>query len=163
MHGNDLSGPFTLPRLAPGQPHVTLGTAAPLGYGKVWRDGKWVEVGRRDGGGSHKGRPNRINRDIKEMVLGVLNELGGTKYLAEQAQKNPAPFLALSGNVLPHTIIGTGADGAIENKLVKFGEPKTIDAVASTVTDAIVENANGLRSPICWVRRTQHALQPYKP
>ena len=115
------------------------------------------------GGGSRKGRPNRINRDIKEMVLGALNELGGTKYLAEQAQKNPAPFLALLGKVLPHTIISTGADGAIEIKLVKFGEPKTIDTVASTVTDAIVENANGLRSPICWVRRTQHALQPYKP
>jgi hypothetical protein len=76
------------------------------------------------GGGSRKGRPNRINRDIKEMVLGALNELGGTKYLAEQAQKNAAPFLALVGKVLPHTIIGTGADGAIEIKLVKFGEPK---------------------------------------
>jgi len=106
------------------------------------------------GGGSRKGRPNRINRDIKEMVLAAINELGGTKYLAEQAQNNPAPFLALVGKVLPHTVIGTGADGAIEIKLVKFGlmklgEPKTIDAVASTVTDAIVESANGLRSPIC--------------
>ena len=101
------------------------------------------------GGGSRKGRPNRINRDIKEMVFGALNELGGTRYLGEQAQKNPAPFLALLGKVLPYTIISTGADGAIEIKLVKFGEPKTIDAVASTVTDAIVENANGLRSPIC--------------
>ena len=96
------------------------------------------------------------------MVLGALNQLGGTKYLAEQAHKNPAPLLALMGKVLPHTIIGTGADGAIEIKLVKFGKPKTIDAVASTVTDAIVENANGRRSPICWVRRTQHALRPYK-
>ena len=31
-------------------------------------------------GEPHKGRPNRINRDIKEMVLGALNRLGGTKY-----------------------------------------------------------------------------------
>ena len=69
------------------------------------------------------------HRDIKGMVLGARNELGGTKYLAEQAQRNPAPFLALLGKVLPHTIIGTGADGAIEIKLVKFGEPKTIDVV----------------------------------
>jgi hypothetical protein len=67
------------------------------------------------------------------------------------------------GKVLPHTIIGTGADGAIEIKLVKFGEPKTINAVASTVTDAIVESANGLRGPICGVRRTQRAGRPYKP
>ena len=53
------------------------------------------------------------------------------------------------GKVLPHTIIGTGADVAIEIKLVKFGEFKTIDVAASTVTDAIVQSANGLRSPIC--------------
>jgi hypothetical protein len=31
-------------------------------------------------GEPRKGRPNRINRDIKEMVLGALNRLGGTKY-----------------------------------------------------------------------------------
>ena len=65
------------------------------------------------------------------MVLKALSLAGGKHYLAYQAEQNPAAFMAMVGKVLPHTIVGTGTDGAIEIKLVKFGEtqPKRLCAL----------------------------------
>lgn len=58
-------------------------------------------------GGSRKGRPNKISADVKAMVLEALSEAGGVKYLLSQAKKkNPAPFMALVGKVLPLTVAG---------------------------------------------------------
>ena len=53
------------------------------------------------GKGRTPGVPNVINRDIKEMILTALTDVGGAKYLAEQAYKNPTAFMALVGKVLP--------------------------------------------------------------
>jgi hypothetical protein len=47
------------------------------------------------GKGRPKGVPNTINRDIKEMILGALSDVGGRAYLAQQAQKNPTAFMGL--------------------------------------------------------------------
>lgn len=57
-------------------------------------------------GGRKKGTPNKINADLKAMILGALNEKGGQRYLVEQAGKNPNAFLTLVGKVLPMTIAG---------------------------------------------------------
>jgi len=38
------------------------------------------------------------------MILGALDDAGGRAYLAQQAQDNPGPFLALIGKVLPKDI-----------------------------------------------------------
>src|SRR5215471_20472338 len=107
MHGNDFSDPLRFRGLRPAAA-CHLGDCCSF---RIWQSVAGWEMGRgrpkglpKTGGGSRKGRPNRINRDIKEMVLAAINELGGTKYLAEQAQKNPALFLALVGRVLPHTV-----------------------------------------------------------
>lgn len=62
-------------------------------------------------GGSRKGRPNKITRELKAMILQALDEAGGVQYLVAQA-KNPrtaAAFLTLLGKVLPLQV--TGADG----------------------------------------------------
>lgn len=40
------------------------------------------------------------------MILGALDELGGQKYLQEQAEKNFTAFFTLLGKVLPTTIAG---------------------------------------------------------
>jgi hypothetical protein len=53
------------------------------------------------GKGRPKGATNTMTRSLREMILGALDEAGGQAYLAEQAQKNPAAFLALLGKVLP--------------------------------------------------------------
>lgn len=56
-------------------------------------------------GGSRKGIPNKVTKELKEMILGALDKAGGEDYLLRQARKrNPAPFLNLIAKVLPTTI-----------------------------------------------------------
>lgn len=57
-------------------------------------------------GGRKKGTPNKINADLKGMILGALDAVGGPKYLQEQATANPTAFLTLVGKVLPMTVAG---------------------------------------------------------
>jgi hypothetical protein len=60
----------------------------------------------RTGLGRPKGVPNKSNAMLKDMILQALDMAGGPKYLHEQAQKNPGPFMALIGKVLPLQITG---------------------------------------------------------
>lgn len=61
-------------------------------------------------GGRKKGTPNKLTRDLKEMILGALNDAGGQKYLAIQAKKNPAAFMQLLGKILPYQVTGEGSE-----------------------------------------------------
>lgn len=61
-------------------------------------------------GGRAKGTPNKLNRQVKEMILNALDKVGGEDYLARQAEANPPAFLTLLGKVLPTQV--TGEDGA---------------------------------------------------
>ena len=57
------------------------------------------------GPGRRKGSRNRVTRELKDMVLEALSEAGGVQYLVKQAKRrNPAPFMALLGKVLPLTV-----------------------------------------------------------
>lgn len=58
------------------------------------------------GPGRPKGVPNKFTMQLKEMILGALDDAGGRVYLCQQAQDNPGPFLALVGKVLPMTLVG---------------------------------------------------------
>jgi hypothetical protein len=53
--------------------------------------------------------PNKLNADVKAMILGALNAAGGQEYLLQQAEKNPVAFLTLLGKILPLQV--TGKDG----------------------------------------------------
>jgi hypothetical protein len=64
--------------------------------------------GRREGAGRPKGVPNKINGDLKAMILGALDGAGGQDYLQRQAELNPGAFLTLIGKVLPMQITGEG-------------------------------------------------------
>jgi len=62
-------------------------------------------------GGRRKGTPNKSNAALKEMILGALADVGGQKYLAEQARKGPQSFMTLVGRVLHMTVAaGEGTD-----------------------------------------------------
>lgn len=64
-------------------------------------------------GGRLKGTPNKLTADLKSMILGALSEVGGQKYLAEQAEKNPAAFMVLIGKVLPLQVTGEGGGALV--------------------------------------------------
>ena len=55
-------------------------------------------------GGRKKGVPNKITADLKVMILSALDDVGGQKYLVEQAKENPTAFLTLVGKVLPKEV-----------------------------------------------------------
>lgn len=55
-------------------------------------------------GGSRKGKPNKATAAIKEMIEGALHDVGGKRYLAEQAIENPSAFMGLLGKILPKDI-----------------------------------------------------------
>ena len=58
-------------------------------------------------GGRKKGTPNKLGASLKDMIIEALHRAGGARYLEAQARKrNPAPFLALVGRVLPLTLAG---------------------------------------------------------
>ena len=69
-----------------------------------------MALGKKTGGGSRKGKPNRATADLKALILKALDMAGGADYLLEQARKdNASPFMTLVGKVLPLQV--TGADG----------------------------------------------------
>lgn len=59
---------------------------------------------RTSGQGRPKGVPNRVTSDIRAMIHGALDELGGQTYLVQQAKENPGAFLTLVGKILPKEV-----------------------------------------------------------
>ncbi len=53
------------------------------------------------GRGRPKGARNTVTKNLREMILGALDDAGGQDYLTEQAYNNPSAFMALLGKVLP--------------------------------------------------------------
>jgi hypothetical protein len=66
--------------------------------------------GRKTGGGSRKGCPNRTSKTLKEMLLGALAKGGGEAYLIRQMEANPSDFMRLLGRLLPTQLTGDSAN-----------------------------------------------------
>ena len=60
-------------------------------------------------GGRQKGSPNKLTKQLKDMILEALDESGGVEYLKQTAIDHPTAFLTLVGKVLPLQV--TGEDG----------------------------------------------------
>lgn len=60
--------------------------------------------GKKTGGGSRKGIPNKATADIKAMINNALYKAGGEDYLLRQADENPVAFMGLIGKILPKDI-----------------------------------------------------------
>ena len=65
------------------------------------------------GPGRPKGSTNKVTKQLKEMILGALDDAGGQAYLQECAKdpKTRAAFLTLLGKVLPIDTRLSGPDG----------------------------------------------------
>lgn len=84
-----------------------------------------MAVGRKTGGGSRKGIPNKATAQLKEMILGALDDAGGRAYLKRQAEDSPAAFLSLIGKVLPTTLAGPDG-GSLVVEIVKFADTAAV-------------------------------------
>ena len=62
--------------------------------------------GFKTGGGSRKGKPNKVTAKLKDMILTALSDAGGIEYLKARALDTPGPFLTLLGKVLPTQVSG---------------------------------------------------------
>lgn len=60
--------------------------------------------GKKTGGGSRKGVPNKATADIKAMINNALHLVGGEDYLVRQADENPVAFMGLIGKILPKQV-----------------------------------------------------------
>ena len=86
--------------------------------------------GRQPGAGRPKGVPNKLNGDIKAMIVGALSDVGGRDYLAARAIDQPVAFMGLLGKVLPLQLTGeNGAPIAVDFRWADATPPPpTIDA-----------------------------------
>jgi hypothetical protein len=78
--------------------------------------------GRKTGGGSRAGVPNRFTKTLKDMILGALDKAGGEEYLVAQAHKNPGPFMSMLSKVMPLQVSG-GGGGPLIIRWLRDGEP----------------------------------------
>ena len=70
---------------------------------KTPKDGLFSKGGN-GGPGRPAGRLNKVNADIKAMIVEALSAVGGVTYLKAQAAENPTAFLGLVGKVLPKEV-----------------------------------------------------------
>lgn len=84
--------------------------------------------GQKSGPGRPKGTPNKATKELKDMILGALDNAGGVTYLEKCANdpKTASAFLTLVGKVLPMTVQGAGPNGehviqAIERRVIDAG------------------------------------------
>jgi len=76
-------------------------------------------------GGRIAGTPNKVTADLRDMILGALEDAGGQAYLHARAIDTPAAFMTLVGKVLPTKLEGAGTDGTIIVKIVKHTDVDT--------------------------------------
>lgn len=75
------------------------------------------------GKGRPKGSPNKVNGQLKDMIMTALDEVGGVEYLKFQANENAKTFLLLLGRVLPMQV-STDPDQPFE-LVLRWGKDAT--------------------------------------
>src|SRR5262249_15170258 len=73
--------------------------------------------GYRPGAGRPPGAANKITKQLKDMILGALDRVGGEEYLAKLAIENSSAFSSLLGKVLPTTLAASESNGGLGNKI----------------------------------------------
>lgn len=66
-----------------------------------------MALGKKTGGGSRKGVPNKVSRDLRAAIIESFYKAGGVNYLLEQSKANPQAYMSLMGKVIPKEIDAT--------------------------------------------------------
>jgi hypothetical protein len=74
-------------------------------------------------GGRKPGGQNLITRQLKDLILGALDKVGGQAYLERQAEANPVAFLTLLGKIIPTQV--EGSDGGPMQVRIVWGSRPT--------------------------------------
>ena len=71
-------------------------------------------------GGRQKGTPNKLTRDVKDLVREALESQpgGGVAYLRRQAVEQPVAFMNLVSKAIPREIQGTMVTATLEQLVV---------------------------------------------
>jgi hypothetical protein len=90
--------------------------------------------GKRAGAGRPKGRLGNETGDIKAMVVGALQAVGGVEYLAARALDQPVAFMGLVGRVLPLQVSGDPNGAPI---MIITGVIRDMDAIEMNETEPL--------------------------
>lgn len=60
--------------------------------------------GQKTGGGSRKGKPNKLTADLRAAIQGAFVAAGGQDYLLTVAKEDPRTFCKLLGMTLPKDV-----------------------------------------------------------
>ena len=102
---------------------------------------------RTSGQGRPKGSLNKINGDLRSMILGALAGAGGEAYLQRQADENPVAFMSLLGRVLPSQLT---TDDATSVVLLHLAAARAMSAqlIDGQVEPAPQQETNLLDAPV---------------
>ena len=79
-----------------------------------------MAIGKKTGGGSRKGIPNKTTKELKDMIQGALDAKGGQAWLEQQMDESPAAFMTLLGKILPKNIdVNAELKGSVEHTISK--------------------------------------------
>jgi len=91
-------------------------------------------------GGSRRGRPNKMPRLVREMVLRALELEDGVEYLRQQARRrNPAAFMALVGRAMPLQV-QTDAGGLTVQVISYETSPDALRPIRGVLNSPITEH-----------------------
>lgn len=68
-------------------------------------------------GGRQAGTPNKLTREMREMLLEALDRAGGVEYLAKQAIESPRAFMSLLGKLIPRPVAAEQQGATLEDIL----------------------------------------------
>lgn len=64
-----------------------------------------MAIGKKTGGRT-KGTPNKLSGTVKDNVIQVFDQIGGTQKMAEWAAENPTHFYNIYAKILPMQLAG---------------------------------------------------------
>lgn len=76
-----------------------------------------MAIGKKTGGRT-KGTPNKLSASVKDNVISVFEDLGGTEHMKLWASENPTQFYNIYAKLLPLQLNGAGENGEHISKVV---------------------------------------------